>query len=320
MVSVSCIMALLIIEYRFFKHEAEKMIVLKEDYNNHLVAVSKVLHEYNKTKERLEQLEQVFEQEKKKSSSLVSMLEQHGFAQGARVFSSDDEPDVKDSFITINRELEYLKQSSLDYLKEQNLDWVVNRIGQYEWSDYTDQVLERSRSKKVVQHRKHKPKVVSGKRRPERLAAQLREVIRRDQKYHDIIFNWPIKRADFWLSSFFGPRKKANGAPGFHYGLDMAAVRGTPVYPVAEGVVVEARYASGYGKTVVIAHNRKYRTRYAHLDAILVKVGQKVTYNDTLGRVGSTGHVRRRKGRDGSHLHLEVSVWGKKINPMYFFS
>lgn len=91
-------------------------------------------------------------------------------------------------------------------------------------------------------------------------------------------------------------------------------------YPAAEGIVVEARNATGYGKTVVVAHSRKYRTRYAHLDKILVKPGQKVTRSDTIGRVGSTGYVRSKKGRDASHLHFEVYAFGKKVNPMYFFT
>ncbi len=93
------------------------------------------------------------------------------------------------------------------------------------------------------------------------------------------------------------------------------------VYPAADGVVVEARNAQGYGKTVVIAHNRKYKTRYAHLHTINVRVGQNVTPDMMLGRVGSTGTVRSKRGRDAaSHLHFEVYVFGKKVNPMYFFN
>jgi len=98
----------------------------------------------------------------------------------------------------------------------------------------------------------------------------------------------------------------------------MAAVRGTPVYAAANGTVIEARHGAGYGKTIVIAHNRKYRTRYAHLSSIGVKVGQTVYKGDQIGRVGATGSVRSKRGRDASHLHFEVCAFGKQVNPMYF--
>ena len=60
----------------------------------------------------------------------------------------------------------------------------------------------------------------------------------------------------------------------------------------------------------------KYRTRYAHLDKILVKVGKKVSQNQCIGKVGDTGFIRK-KGRDGSHLHFEVLAFGKQMNPLY---
>lgn len=136
----------------------------------------------------------------------------------------------------------------------------------------------------------------------------------------DIQFVWPIKRSEFWLSSFYGPRRRSNGSPGFHTGIDLAAVRGTPVHAAAPGIIVEAWNAPGYGKTVVVAHSRKYRTRYAHLDRILVKMGAKVDTSTVIGRVGSTGHVRSKWGRNGgSHLHFEVHAYGKKVNPINFF-
>lgn len=315
---MSGIVALLFMEYRFFKHEAVKMIALKEDYQNHLVAVNRVLQEYNKTKERLEQLEGAQEGEKKKVINLTEI--DTGFPEGVTIFSSDDEPDEnKDSFKVLNRELEYLKQSSLGYLKEHKLDLVMQRINAADcWEDYTDLKLKNStineRPKKGKNKRKRRRNIVSRRHLPTDYAQK------REQFKKDILFTWPIERSNFWLSSFFGPRKKANGSPGFHYGIDMAAVRGTPVYPAADGVVVEARTAPGYGKTVVVAHNHKYRTRYAHLHTINVRIGQNVTPNDMLGKVGSTGTVRSKKGRDASHLHFEVYVFGKKVNPMYFFA
>ena len=98
----------------------------------------------------------------------------------------------------------------------------------------------------------------------------------------------------------------------------MAAVKGTPVKAAGTGIVTVASYQSGYGNTVVIVHDRKFKTRYAHLDKILVKTGTEVYQNTVIGKVGATGFVRK-KGRDASHLHFEVHVFGKnKVNPFYF--
>lgn len=130
-------------------------------------------------------------------------------------------------------------------------------------------------------------------------------------------FIWPIKPSNFWLSSLFGPRKKVNGSLGFHYGIDMAAMKGTPVKAAQNGVVIDACYASGYGNTIVIKHDQIFRSRYAHLHTIRVHVGQKVKKGMRIGTVGETGFIRK-KGKDGSHLHFEVYENGKKINPLHY--
>ncbi len=149
------------------------------------------------------------------------------------------------------------------------------------------------------------------------------------QKAHDSwrkarkqpIFSWPVDPAQFWVSSPFGPRKKPNGSWALHAGVDLAAVRGTPVRASREGRVVKATYSSGYGNYILIEHSKKYQTRYAHLDKILVRVGQTVCAGDYIGRVGSTGFVRKsRWGSSGSHLHFEVYVYGKAKDPFYFLA
>lgn len=311
---------LLVIEYRFFKHQTEKMLEIKEDYRNYVVAVKKILHDYHKNKERLEELETMLEEKKKDNEDAELGVAQTGFPDGVRVYSSDDEEE--DSFlpIVINRDLEHLKQSSLDYLKKQRVGYLADYFEQYLWLDYTDQV-ELERSKEAQKGRK-------GRVRRRRYATHRRQAKQtgvargfgrvKKHKVTDINFSWPIDRSNFWLSSFFGPRRKPNGLWGFHNGIDMAAVRGTTVKSAASGVVVEAQYSSGYGKTVVVAHNQKYRTRYAHLNSIMVKVGQKVEANQKIGTVGATGFVRSKRGGDASHLHFEVYVFGKQVNPMYF--
>jgi murein DD-endopeptidase MepM/ murein hydrolase activator NlpD len=101
-----------------------------------------------------------------------------------------------------------------------------------------------------------------------------------------------------------------------HWGLDFTAPVGTEVYSTGDGVVEEIEtLAWGYGKNIVINHGFGYKTRYAHLSAFKVKVGQKVTRGQVIGLVGNTGKST------GAHLHYEVEKDGVKVNPMsYFFN
>jgi len=291
------------------------MIDLQEDYRNYLLAVKKVLHEYNKTKERLDELEAAWDNEKKKfiEGAELSVVNQESFPSGVKVYSTDDERN-NESFVLLNRELEYLKQASLRYIKDQNLEFLLKHINFDCWREYHDKLVESKQppKKKTKRVKRRRKRNVSTLNRMAQLTAQQKDVKR------DIVFSWPIDRSSFWLSSFFGPRRKTNGVWGFHAGLDMAAVRGTPVLAAAAGVVLEAYHHRGYGKTVLIAHNRKYRTRYAHLSSLNVKVGQKVERGYCVGKVGATGHVRARRGRSGDHLHFEVCSFGKHVNPLYY--
>jgi murein DD-endopeptidase MepM/ murein hydrolase activator NlpD len=97
-----------------------------------------------------------------------------------------------------------------------------------------------------------------------------------------------------------------------HSGADFAGPRGTPIYATADGVVVHAGWQSGYGKLVKIQHQFGIETRYAHQSKIRVKVGQRVSRGQRIGDMGNTGRST------GTHLHYEVRVGGKAVNPMIY--
>ncbi|MCS6968484.1 MAG: M23 family metallopeptidase [Bernardetiaceae bacterium] len=99
----------------------------------------------------------------------------------------------------------------------------------------------------------------------------------------------------------------------FHTGCDFAAPIGTPVYATGNGVVRMADYDGGYGKCIEIDHGDGYVTKYAHLSAYTVKVGQRVKRGQMIGRVGSTGVSI------SPHLHYEVIIRGQKVNPVHYF-
>jgi len=118
-----------------------------------------------------------------------------------------------------------------------------------------------------------------------------------------------------FLSSGWGMRiHPIYKVPRFHYGIDVVAPTGTPVYAAADGVVttVKSLY-DGHGKHIVLDHGFTYKTLYAHLHQFNVAEGQKVKRGDLIGYVGNTGTST------SPHLHYEVHRNGKAINPVHFF-
>jgi murein DD-endopeptidase MepM/ murein hydrolase activator NlpD len=96
-------------------------------------------------------------------------------------------------------------------------------------------------------------------------------------------------------------------------GIDLACSYGTPIYATADGTVLRAGWNSGgYGNLVEVDHGRGITTRYGHMSAILVSAGQHITRGQQIGRMGSTGRST------GNHLHYEVRIDGRAVNPIPF--
>ena len=123
---------------------------------------------------------------------------------------------------------------------------------------------------------------------------------------------------DFWpvdggvITSYFGGR--ANPFDGvsadYHPGIDIAASYGTPIYAGASGYVQRAGWFSGYGIYARISHDFGYETAYGHMSRVIVNAGDYVKKGQVIGYVGSTGYST------GPHLHYEVMLWGRQVNPL----
>lgn len=112
------------------------------------------------------------------------------------------------------------------------------------------------------------------------------------------------------ISSPYGYRiHPITGTRKLHSGIDYAAPYGTAIYAAEDGVVLTSGWVNGYGYTVTINHGGGYVTLYAHCSKLLVSSGQSVTAGQTIAKVGSTGNST------GNHLHFEVKVNGKAVNP-----
>lgn len=120
-------------------------------------------------------------------------------------------------------------------------------------------------------------------------------------------FSWPVIGV---ITSPFGWRSNPfGGGPEFHQGLDIAAPMGTTVKAAAAGTIIMAQWYGGYGNYILIDNGNHYSTGYGHLSAIYVSRGQYVQRGQAIGAVGSTGYST------GPHLHFEVRVDGKPVDP-----
>src|SRR5262245_4501104 len=131
----------------------------------------------------------------------------------------------------------------------------------------------------------------------------------REETLAALRFRWPV----------YGPISSEFGAPrasrtGFHAGVDIGASRGTFVRASAGGTVAFVGWRSGYGRTVVLDHGHQISTLYGHLAKWEVVRGQTVEQGAGIGLIGATGHA------SGPHLHYEVLVNGRPVNPRLAFA
>lgn len=121
----------------------------------------------------------------------------------------------------------------------------------------------------------------------------------------------PVKDVNY--SSGYGVRSDPfRHTAAMHAGIDMPGAIGTPIYATADGVVARAEWSNGYGKLIEIDHGKGIATRYGHLSQLLVEPNTRVHRGDLIGLMGSTGRST------GSHLHYEVRIDGRAVNPMPF--
>jgi murein DD-endopeptidase MepM/ murein hydrolase activator NlpD len=133
----------------------------------------------------------------------------------------------------------------------------------------------------------------------------LRELVRA------LPLNAPLDEAT-QMSGFGYRRDPITNAPAMHLGIDFSAPMRSPVYPAAPGEVVFAGWQGDYGRVVDVDHGFGIRTRYAHLARIDVAAGERVAIGRSIGLLGNSGRTT------GPHLHYEVLVKGRNVDPMKF--
>lgn len=119
----------------------------------------------------------------------------------------------------------------------------------------------------------------------------------------------PVSR--YYFTARFGV--PGSWSSGYHTGLDFATKQGTPIRAVSDGVVVAADWAGAYGQLLQLKVGPKTQVWMAHLDRFAVRSGEKVKAGEVIGYVGMTGNT------SGPHVHFEVRVKGKSVNPERYF-
>jgi murein DD-endopeptidase MepM/ murein hydrolase activator NlpD len=115
------------------------------------------------------------------------------------------------------------------------------------------------------------------------------------------------------VNSGFGVRSDPfRGGRAMHAGVDIPGPIGTPIYATADGIVGRTGWVGGYGNLIELEHGKAIQTRYGHLSSISVTPGMRVKRGQQIGLMGSTGRST------GSHLHYEVRLDGRAVNPIPF--
>jgi murein DD-endopeptidase MepM/ murein hydrolase activator NlpD len=147
----------------------------------------------------------------------------------------------------------------------------------------------------------------------------INQVLDRDQVVYSLEMIWPVDYPQ--VSSHYGHRTPScKVCSSQHNGVDFTPGEGSPIYAVIDGTVVEVATANSFGHYVVLEHTvllgsnmegQKWRTTYAHLKEVpyWLQVGDTVVLGETIGHVGRTGVAT------GPHLHFEISIDGKTVNP-----
>ncbi|MEO6433526.1 MAG: M23 family metallopeptidase [Sphingomicrobium sp.] len=123
----------------------------------------------------------------------------------------------------------------------------------------------------------------------------------------------PIKSTVAFTSGFGVRSDPFNSGAAMHPGIDLAGPSGTPIYATADGAVLRSGWNSGgYGNLIELDHGRGITTRYGHLSKIVIEPGSKIARGQLIGYMGSTGRST------GNHLHYEVRIDGRAVNPIPF--
>ena len=310
---------------------------IESDLNRQTKLHEKVTSQIGQTKVELTALEVELFTERKKfelaQSSLASKLIQFNRLGGSHfietLFSSDEFTDQMnelyffESMISMNvlflseiREKKTLLakkenklSTTLDFLKDKQEEIVVIK-GQIEANKKTKEKLYEELMVQKKDYERQLRQLEKDSYEIEQMIVKLQRQAKPTERMGDGRFIWPVVGE---ISSPFGSRMHPIfKVQSFHTGLDIGAPQGRPVFAASDVIFLYSGTLGGYGKTIVVDHGAGYTSIYGHLSNYYVKRATKVKKGQLIGLVGSTGLST------GPHLHFEVRVNGKEVNPLNY--
>ncbi len=298
----------LVMQYFYFSAEIEKNRLMRQEYSRHIQMLKVIIQDKN-----IDVIADDLDDAQEQDVQDLDALQDKTLIDNALDESQEMQIQLSDSLLDLVLPVDQQD----DILDEQKED--THKFQFISLQDELQLKKLRKQTRQIALSRKKIKQKPAEKNLGAEQIAHLKKT-HKIQGHQDFTFHWPLELHHFWLSSLFGARKKANGQPGFHYGIDLAALKGTPIKAAAAGKVIQAQFIPGYGNNILIQHNKYYRTRYAHLHKINVTTGQQVAQGQKIGTVGDSGSVRK-SGRDASHLHFEIYHNGSHVNPLrYLFT
>ena len=222
-----------------------------------------------------------------------------------------------DILISVIKKEEYLNKriDDLDYILKNKRRYAVFD------SNMKNNLLEKKISVDSIKYSQIKffkvyfeRQLINCKKNENFLIKEIKEEKMKILENNNIIYikgRWPLENYRY-ISSGYGYRthpitKKIS----FHNGIDIPAPKNTSVLASDDGIVIFSGYKNGYGNVVEIQHFDNKKTLYAHNNSIIVNIGQVVKRGEVIAKVGSTGNST------GNHVHFEVKINDKRINPLY---
>lgn len=254
-----------------------------------------------------------------KGDTLSTIAEKHGLGLSKL---REANPEIKGDFIKIGQELKLVKLEPIVHVmvaKEVTVEEAIPYATKYTNSSelWAGQTQVKKAGENGLREVTYKVVSENGKQvEKQELNAvvlkepSVKEVLRGTQQMvasrggGDGQLAWPLRGS---ITSRYGAR-----GSGFHTGIDISGSKGTPVYSAGNGRVIFAGWSGSYGNLLIIDHGNGLTTKYAHLTAFKVSLGQSVERGDLVGTVGSTGRST------GNHLHFETNVNSKHVDPMRY--
>ena len=297
-----------------FENQLKELQTKVEETTNHLTHLQQDYDENEKLlEERLvvlyESGETTYLDILLKSSSLTEFLSNYYTIQ--QVVETDTE--LLESISKQKAEVEITKnqleeqKSNLKLLKaKKEQTYIVMQNNKTIQENYMNQLSdnEKELQKKIEEYKAEEQRVEN--------LIQLAAGQGYEGEYTGGVMAWPIAKSGTYITSPFGYREHPiQGVIKLHSGIDIGnAGFGAPVIAAADGIVTLASYNGGYGNCVMINHGNGISTLYGHGQKILTTVGTQVKKGDLIMEVGSTGNST------GPHLHFEVRINGKAVNPI----